>query len=301
MLEYFLNRFKRPPHPQWKYQKQTKPPTFGHARLVGSEYLEREVKKRKAWCLDQVQQGHKYYPFSRGKVSLMILSCRRWPTLKRLVESMKAYFEKIEHYQNIEKILVDNGSGEELLNQAKGMNFFDRIVAYPNNLGLVVALKKAYQSVDGEYILLLEDDFVLDFDQPFIDKCLDVFSEFPEIGIIRLKNQNNWWKPHRLIGPLRKTSGGDEFWTWLPSQSGELNGWCSGSVMFRKVSYHSVGELPEVQNNPSRSRKNHQGYIYECVYGKKYNKYWLAAKLKDIYPFFQPNDNDECVGWNVVE
>ena len=68
--------------------------------------------------------------------------------------------------------------------------------------------------------------------------------------------------------------------------------------MFRKVSYDFVGELPHADMNPHRSKKMHQGYIYECVYGKKYNKYWLAAKMKDLTPFFQPNDNEECSGWS---
>ena len=299
VLANILNRFKKPPHSQWKYQKQTNPPSFGYARFVSSTYLEREIAKRKTWCLDQIQNASKLCHLSEGKISLVVLSCQRWPTLKRFIESMQPFFKSIELYKNIEKILVDNGSGEELLNKVKNTHFFDHIIAFPTNLGLIGALKKAYPLVDGEYILLLEDDFVLDFNAPFIEKCLDVFSEFPEIGIIRLKNQNNWWKPHRVIGPLRKTRGGNEFWTWFPSQGGELNVWCSGSVMFRKVSYYSVGELPHIHGNPSRSKKNHQGYIYECVYGKKYNQYWLAAKLKDVYPFFQPNDNEECSGWNA--
>ena len=179
----------------------------------------------------------------------------------------------------------------------KKFNFFDAIIANSENLGMAEALRRIFPKCRGEYILLVEDDFILDYKEPFLKKCLDIFHEFPEIGIIRLKNQNNWWKPHRVIAPLRSTSTGVEFWTWLPSKNGMWNVWAAGSVIFRKVSYFSVGGLPVMYKNPSRSKKLHQGYIYECVFGKKYNRLWLAAKIKNCYPFWQPNDNEPSKGW----
>ena len=33
-------------------------------------------------------------------------------------------------------------------------------------------------------------------------------------------------------------------------------------------------------------------------FGKKFNKLFLAAKLENCYPFFQPNDNEVSPGWN---
>ena len=228
---------------------------------------------------------------------MIVLSCMRWDALNRLIGSMKDYLGSIEKYPYIEKILVDNGSGKEFLENAMKADFFDRIIFHEQNLGIVGALKHAYKKADGEYIIIIEDDFILDYKKPFIKKAIDIFREFPEIGIIRLKNQNNWWKPHRTIGPIRRTKNGLEFWTWLPSKNGRLNVWCAGSAMFRKVSYFSTGELPDVERNAARKGKSHQGYIYECVYGESYNRYWLAAKIKGCYPFFQPNLNEESRGW----
>ena len=38
-----LDKIKRPPCRDWRLQKQTEPPTFGHARIVGMAALEKEV------------------------------------------------------------------------------------------------------------------------------------------------------------------------------------------------------------------------------------------------------------------
>jgi hypothetical protein len=286
-----------PPDKDWKCQRQTEPPAFGWARRVSEKVLAQEVLRRRPSCEEILRNGHKFCDYTDNKIALIVLSCRRWPMLERLVESLKPFFAGVETYQPLERILVDNGSGEGLVDKARTLKFFDRIVAHPQNLGMVGALRDVFRKTDAEYILLLEDDFVLEYERPFLERCKRLFQEYPEIGIIRLKNQNNWWKPHRVIAPVRRTSDGTEFWTWLPSRDGMLNVWAAGSVLFRKVSYFSAGELPEIQGNLPRSQKLHQGYIYECVYGKKYNQQWLAAKIKDGCVFIQPNDDCASRGW----
>ena len=291
-----LSRFKKAPSPNWKFEKQTNPPTFGWARMVDSTRLAKELKRRKAYCRKVLNNPKEYCDFKKDKVSLVILSCRRWDLLKGLIEKLRHYFKNIDNWP-VEKVLVDNGSGSDFIKKALDEKFFDKIIAHPRNIGMVGALRNAYKSVEGEYILFLEDDFVLECNAPFLKKCIDIFMENPEIGIIRFKNQNNWWKPHRVITPLRMTLNGTQFWTWLPSRDGMLNVWCAGSVIFRKVSYFSTNELPDIQENMPRTGKFHQGYIYECEYAREYNKRWLAAKIMYCYPFFQPNINKESPGW----
>jgi hypothetical protein len=286
-----------PPSPNWRFEQQTTPPTLGWAKRVNEKRLDAEVAKRRDRCLEIIKDSRKYCDFIDGKVAVVVLSCKRWRTLERLIKSMQSFFSSIDGYRPLERVLVDNGSGDELMGKAKAARFFDRIVAHPKNLGMAGALRDIFPELDAEYILLLEDDFVLDYDRPFLERCIRLLKEFPEIGIIRLKNQNNWWKPHRVIAPLRRTSDGTEFWTWLSSRDGTLNGWAAGSVLFRKVSYMSTGELPLVDANLPRRKKMHQGYVYECVYGKEYNKTWLAAKIKDVCPFVQPNDSQASEGW----
>lgn len=289
-------RIKTPPDKDWRLQRQTDPPTFGWAKLADLETLDREVMRRRDECERIIDNSPLYCAISENKISLIILSCRRWDILKRLINSLKRYFAGVEDYPHMEKILVDNGSGFGLIENAMNEGFFDKIIAHPGNIGMVGALKDAYRRAEGEYILFVEDDFILDCGKPFIKLSTDIFKNYPEIGIIRLKDQNNWWKPYRIIAPLRKTHSAS-FWTWLPSKNSMLNGWTAGSVIFRKVSYFSTGELPDIKENLPRTEKFHQGYIYECVYGKAFNKKWLAAKMKGCYPFIQPNLNEESSGW----
>ena len=289
----------------WSQQPQPNPPNFGQARMVPRFSLDLSVALRRPRCRKIIANHEDYTHQKPGLISICILCCKRAFELERLYRSMNEFLTSFEPDCNVEKILVDNGSGDDLIHRAESWGFFDRIIAHPKNLGMAVALNKVFPECSGEFILLVEEDFVLDYYKPFLKACVEVFSEYPEIGLIRLKNQNNWWKPHRRIGPLRTTKCGTEFWTWLParhwrpSRDRTLNVWAAGSVMFRKVSFCSTGPIPTGEN---LSRKNamHQGYIYECIYGKRYNSTWLAAKIKDCYPFFQPNDTASSSGWGEI-
>ena len=276
--------------PLWAREKQTDPPNFGKAKRIPRWLLNVLVWKRRGKTNEIILNSENACHFEEGMVSLVVLSCKRFFEFRRLCESMTPFFDQIEDYTKVEKILADNGSGSELVNYAKGLHFFDTIIAHPENLGMARALNDAYQRCRGEYIMLIEDDMVLEYERPFLKRCVDIFREFPEIGIIRLKNQNNWWKPFRIIGPLRSTSTGVEFWTWFPSLNRQYNVWACGSVLFRKVSFLNTGLLPVGQGR-------NQAYLVENVYGKRYNKTWLAAKVKNCYPVVQPNDNLESPGF----
>lgn len=275
---------------------QTDPPDFGKAKRVPRWWLNCAVFKRRRKAAALISSSYEYDNIAVGMISIVILSCQRLPQLKLLIHSLERFLKKYEIDAAIETVLVDNGSGAELLEWARNTDFFDVIVSHKKNLGMAIALDDAFVKVRGEYILLLEDDFVIDYEQPFLKRCIDLFKEFPEIGIIRLKNQRNWGKPFRVIGPLRTTAEGTEFWTWLPSLNGKLNVWTAGSVIFRKISFLDTGPIPHGPN-VSRSNPKHQGVLYEEVYGKRYNRNWLAAKIKNVYPFVQPSDHPESPGW----
>jgi glycosyltransferase involved in cell wall biosynthesis len=289
--------------PDWAYLKQTDPPDFGQAEMVTKPVLDKEVKKRADRCAKIINRSTDYCEIEKGLISIVILSCKRIHSLTRLIGSLATFLKEIETYRNYETILVDNGSGSELLDYARDTGFFTDIISFEKNLGLVGATRRVYPKVKGEYILFLEDDFVAEYEKPFMLKCIKIFEEFPEIGIIRLKNQRNWGKAIRRIAPLRKANDGTEFWTWLPSKellpfkTGKWNVWSAGSVIFRKVSYLSTGELPECPNIVDKKGRR-QGMVYEEIYSRKYNKNWLAAKIKDCYPFVQPNDEDISPGWS---
>jgi glycosyltransferase involved in cell wall biosynthesis len=283
----------------WAKLRQTDPPDFGRAKQVPRWWLRCSVHRRRARAERIIFRAREICDFDPCVVSVVILSCKRLVELQRLAGSLNFFLENFEDYTKIEKVLIDNGSGPQLVRWSEDSGFFDRIIAHEQNLGMAVALDDAFPQMKGEYILLIEDDFVVDYDRPFLKSCLTLFDEYPEIGIIRLKDQRNWGKPHRIIGPLRHTSDGTEFWTWLPSFNGELNVWAAGSVLFRKVSFMATGRI-DLGPNVGRDHPKHQGVLYEEVYGKRYNRNWLAAKMRNCYPFVQPNDNPESSGWGEV-
>ena len=275
---------------------QTDPPNFGNAKFINTfiANIICKIRRVKSFKIIESDINKNLLP---NKISIIILSCKRINSLKRLHSSLNIFLSEIETYKNYEVILVDNGSGNELINWAHSTNFFNKIISIKKNIGMCAALNQVYQTIDTEFTMLIEDDFIIKYHKPFMENCLKIFKNFPEIGIIRLKNQNNWGKKYRIIGPIRKTKNNVYFWTWFPSLNGKLNVWAAGSVMFRKISLLSTGEI-KYKKNISRNKVGHQGYYYEEIYGKKYNKFWLAAKIKNCYPFIQPNDNDESPGWN---
>jgi hypothetical protein len=279
------------PRPQWAQEKQSDPPNFGQARRIPFWLEKIWLQKRRKKALKILEQDVNGCEYISGKVSLIVLSCKRLRELKRLCGTLIPFFNDIETYSNVEKIFVDNGSGKELIDYVKDLEFFDRIVAHPDNLGMAGALNQIYQDCQGEYILLVEDDMIIDYDRPYLKKCLNIFDEYPEIGIIRLKNQNNWWKPFRIIGALRSTKAGDDFWVWYPSLNRQMNVWACGSVIFRKKSFLHTGLLPMGEGRQ-------QAILVENVYAKRYNRNWLGAKIKDCYPNYQPNDNEESPGFS---
>ncbi len=292
-----MNNISKLNRASWAYQTQTDPPNFGKAKILPRWLMNILIYLRRNKNIKILNDDKFKSKINKNNVSVIILSCKRLNELKRLINSLEKFFKNIETYKLIEFILVDNGSDEELLRWVKNSKFFNTIIHHKVNIGMAGALNDAYKKINGEYILLIEDDFYIDYSKPFIKKCINIFDEFPEIGIIRLKNQNNWGKKYRIIGPKRKTKNNDIFWTWFPSINGRLNVWAAGSVMFRKVSYLSIGEII-YKRNISRNKIGHQGFYYEEIYGKKYNKRWLAAKIENCYPFIQPNDNEESPGWN---
>lgn len=294
IMKRLLGKSNQPlgPRPKWAMEKQPDPPNFGQAKRISMEKLEKIVKKRRPYCEKILAEAQNICFFIPEKVSLVVLSCKRLPELKRLLDGLIPFFKNVEIHSKIEKILVDNGSGSELVDYCKQTGFFDRIIAHPHNLGMAGALNDIYPKCEGEYILFVEDDFVIDYSEPFLRKCINLMKERPEVGIIRLKNQNNWWKPARIISEKIISPSGIPFWLWLPSKDFTTNVWACGSVLFRKASFISTGMLPAGVDG------RQQAIDVESTYGKNYNRYWLAAKIEKCYPFVQPNDNPESPGFS---
>lgn len=270
----FINR------PDWSKELQTSPPNFGKAKRIDNFQLNNIIETKKK-LIPQKYSKKK----NNQNISIVILTCKREQLFENLIKKLKFFLKNVETYKYYDIYVVDNGSNKTKNSLTCKENNIDNYIYFKKNLGMSNALRKVYKSINSDYIMFVEDDFDINYEKPFLKNCVEIFEEFKDIGIIRLKNQNNWWKKERIISEFRTTKNNVNFWTWIPKN--EFNGWCAGSVIFKKECYDIVGGLPY---SPNINR--FQFYIYENYFAKKFNKMWNAAKIENCYPFFQPNDND---------
>lgn len=125
---------------------QSDPPFFGKAKFVNpliSNFICKIRKKKSEIILNSNLNNQ----LVKNKISIVILSCKRLNSLQRLCSSLRYYLECIEVSNNYEVILVDNGSGQELIKWAKSYKFFNKIFALENNIGMCKALNYVYQKL----------------------------------------------------------------------------------------------------------------------------------------------------------
>jgi hypothetical protein len=277
---FLYNKKKYHRRPDWSKELQTSPPNFGNAKRISDLELA-EINNYKL----KIRPKYSYFKKKNNTIAIVILTCKREKSLESLIKNLNFFLTKIENFKSYVIYVVDNESDKE-----KNMNLckkfkIDHYIYFKNNIGMSNALRKVFNIIDSEYILFIEDDFNIKYKKPFLKNCIDIFNEFKDIGIIRLKNQNNWHKKNRVISNLRTTSSKIRFWTWVPN--GTENGWCAGSVMFKKKYLDLIGGIPY-----SFNINRFQFYIYENYIAKKFNKFWNAAKIENCYPFYQNNDTD---------
>lgn len=114
-------------------------------------------------------------------VSIVFISYKRFNLLKQTYDS----FKKICKYPNLELILSDDGSPKEIQNEMRGL-FFHKYLFSPRNFGLGNNQNKGITAAEGSYILNLQDDWFCHGPSDFIEVCLTVFDELPDVGYIRL-------------------------------------------------------------------------------------------------------------------
>ena len=119
------------------------------------------------------------------KLTIGIVSCNRFYYLKCLIESAK----KCVTYQNIEWIIVDNGSVEKgLIDYINKQNFFNHkiLIKYRNpDEEHINALNLIHEKATGDFILILSDDI------QFIRKkweanCINLLKQNDDISTISL-------------------------------------------------------------------------------------------------------------------
>jgi glycosyltransferase involved in cell wall biosynthesis len=126
--------------------------------------------------------------YARGRVksgplvSVVVLTYRRPVHLRRTLES----FLRVNTYPNLELVLADDGSPPDLQEEMRRLPF-DRFLLPAENRGLGANTNAGLRAATGEYILQLQDDWLCEGPSGFIEAAIDVMTERPEIGMVRLR------------------------------------------------------------------------------------------------------------------
>ena len=254
---------------------------------------QRAVQRRR----DRCREIHFSHPPEGPRCALIVLSCKRPAAARNLLASL---WPLRRLANKMPWVWVDNGSGEAVVGPVRQSGMFRRIISHPVNLGMGAAINDVLTKIEAETIIFVEDDlqYVGRSLGEWVQSCLNIFDEFPEIGIIKLKHKDNWdtMYPYRRIGPMQTTTTGVRFHPWLSSPRwtfrwgqrpwfpcGIHNVWSLGPVMFRRCLWLDAGPIPSGQGRG-------QAIAAEEEYSKRVNKVWLAARPVDesVQPFAQP-------------
>ena len=156
-------------------------------------------------------------------ISVCILSFNRLEYLKKTIES----FRETCTYPNLEYIIVDNGSEQDVVSYIKGLDFINKRVFNKDNMGMGYAMNQARKIANGEYFFNLENDWYFFYYGDWLERGVQLF-EKDKKGVPINKVPN--FLPLGLV--KYKLGAGFKNYTNNPS------------LMSRKA-YEDVGEYPQ--------------------------------------------------------
>jgi glycosyltransferase involved in cell wall biosynthesis len=170
-------------------------------------------------------------------VSVLFITYKRFDLLKSTVESFLCQTS----YPNLELIIADDGSGQEIQDQIRALPA-DVFALASRNRGLGANNNNGLRHCRGKYILMIQDDWECHGPADYLLNCVRVMEAHPEVGII-----NFGGSPHPP-DLAQRLSGSDEpcYITPTPFKS-------------HKVEY-LYADQPHVR---SRAALDHVGYYIE--------------------------------------
>lgn len=173
-------------------------------------------------------------PSRRPLISVCILSWNRAKFLEMCVDNL---LEKIFYGENVEILIVDNGSTDqtEKVLEKYRKNKQVRIIRNKENTG-IKAYKKLFGKAKGDYIIDLDDDvleFPLYFDRAMVE-YMNLYSDYGFLALNVIQNEyTNGAKPD-------DSHYTDDIRYDRIVQQGPAGGWCT---CFRRNDYRKVKTL----------------------------------------------------------
>lgn len=225
-----------------------------------------------------------------GKVSLVMLSCKRLDLLRQTCDALFAHIDEHEQGIDFEYIIVDNGSGKELTDYIDSLGRFDKKIYNGKNRGIAQGLNQGFSAATGEFIFQLEDDWLCNIDKPFIGVALEILKEFDDIGIVRLKATETR-KTARNVGETRFTSSGIGVYPWLPTKM-PCGAYCFGCGIFKRQAYLYTGPIPFKGIKPRR---------IEHEYARMFEAYYNGSRAEGLLETFQHiGHRKQSSGWGEM-
>jgi len=117
-------------------------------------------------------------PFTKDKVSIVIVTCNSLPALNDCLVGLKASLNGNGH----EIISVDNGSSDDSISVVREHFPSAKVLANGKNLGFAAACNEGARQATGEYLLFLNPDVTVDHDA--IERLVDAIRRCPDAGVV---------------------------------------------------------------------------------------------------------------------
>ena len=107
------------------------------------------------------------------------------PTFNRADKTLPATLRSAvdQTYANLDIVVSDNCSSDSTEAVVRGFGDHVRYVRQPENLGLNGNLNACIDLAEGDYVLVLHDDDLIDAD--FVESCMDAVGDSRSVGLIR--------------------------------------------------------------------------------------------------------------------
>ena len=114
---------------------------------------------------------------STKTVSVIVVTCGVKDYFKSCLESIRQ-----QSYSTFEIIVIDNSADKQFAQQITELYPYIKLYSSPKNLSYCESLNKAIDMSQGDFILCLNDDVILD--KRFIQEALEGFSVDKRIGMV---------------------------------------------------------------------------------------------------------------------
>ena len=120
-------------------------------------------------------------PLVRPVLSVIVVTYKSRHEIDDCLESIPIHLRQ----GPVEVIVVDNASGDGLVEYVRDRYPEVILLAMPKNLGFGKANNVGYERCTGDYVLFLNPDTVSN--RPTLESCLDQLEKDPSIGILSPK------------------------------------------------------------------------------------------------------------------